>query len=197
METELSSVVGRQPSYALHGMGGVGKTQIALKYVYDHLEHFPAIFWVTADSRAKLSQGYVDAAKQLQLEPQDSQRDQETVVQSFKTWLCNTEASWMIVFDNADDLKLLKLFWPPTNRGTIIVTSRNPSCAQMVTASAQVPSMTEEEGISLFFSIFDASQMGFERDAEQENISKLGNLLGELLLDQCGRIIVYALTWDY
>jgi hypothetical protein len=179
MGQQLSKQTDGQASFALYGMGGVGKTQIALKHIYDHINEFPAIFWITADSRAKISQGYVDAAKQLQIEPQNSQRDPDTVVQTFKAWLSNTDVDWMLIYDNADDLKLLKPFWPPTSKGSIILTSRDPASTQMVKASAHVPSMTCEEGSELFLSILHASQMEVERRSEKDNISKIGDLLGK------------------
>ncbi|KAK2589955.1 hypothetical protein QQS21_012367 [Conoideocrella luteorostrata] len=114
-----------QASFALHGIGGVGKTQIALQYIYDHLNDYPAIFWVAADSHVKLSQSYVAAAKQLQIEPPDSTRDPDTIVRLFKSWLGECHGRWIMVFDNADNLEVLKDFWPPSKTGSIVITSRD------------------------------------------------------------------------
>jgi hypothetical protein len=85
-----------QASFALYGLGGVGKTQIALKYIYDNLDRFPAVFWMQSDSHAKLSQSYVNAAKRLQLEPEDSQRDADAVAAVLKTWLGECHEQWLI-----------------------------------------------------------------------------------------------------
>ncbi|KAJ8133393.1 hypothetical protein O1611_g240 [Lasiodiplodia mahajangana] len=171
-----------QLSFALYGMGGVGKSQIALKYLYDHLDKYPAVFWITADSREKLTQAYVEAAKQLKLEPQESQRDPEAVIQLFKTWLSDTDANWILVFDNADDLSVLKPLWPPTKRGTIIVTSRDPSSALMTKWKVQVKSMTDGEGSSLFRSILRTADGDLNEDVEPRQIQQVIELLGHLPL---------------
>ncbi|KAH6989252.1 hypothetical protein BKA56DRAFT_727761 [Ilyonectria sp. MPI-CAGE-AT-0026] len=182
MERCLRVEKSNKSSFALYGIGGIGKTQLALRYIYDHLHEFPAVFWMTADSRAKLSQSYVDAAKQLQIEPEDSQRDPEAVVQTFLSWLRNADQNWIIVFDNADNLDVLKPFWPPTNVGTIIVTSRDPMSRQLTDSSAQVNSMTDEEGIKLFWLILQNSSEPVAEREEEINIIELSAKLGHLPL---------------
>ena len=54
-------------SFALFGIGGSGKTQIALEYAYRHLKDFKAIFWIVSDSIEKIEQGFVEAAALLGL----------------------------------------------------------------------------------------------------------------------------------
>ena len=55
-------------SFALFGIGGSGKTQIALEYAYRHLKDFKAIFWIISDSVEKIEQGFVEAAALLGLD---------------------------------------------------------------------------------------------------------------------------------
>ena len=57
----------RLRSFALFGIGGSGKTQIALEYAYRHLKDFKAIFWIVSDSIEKIEQGFVEAAALLGL----------------------------------------------------------------------------------------------------------------------------------
>jgi hypothetical protein len=52
-------------SYALHGVGGVGKTSVALECVYAVKTKYSVILWFTADTKNKLLQGFSDAAKRL------------------------------------------------------------------------------------------------------------------------------------
>jgi hypothetical protein len=73
-------------SFALHGIAGVGKTQIALKFVHDHINRYKAVFWVSADSIEKLSQGYVDIARKLGLNNGSLSEDQSRSIQSVKEW---------------------------------------------------------------------------------------------------------------
>ena len=51
-----------QRSYALCGLGGVGKTQTALDYVFEYMEDYQALLWAHADSRAKLLESFAHFA---------------------------------------------------------------------------------------------------------------------------------------
>ena len=175
-----------QKSYALHGLGGVGKTQIALKYIHDHMEEFPAVFWMNADSYAKLSQSYINAAKQLQIEPQDSQRDAEAVSTVLKQWLAEANTDWLIVFDNADDLDILKPFWPPAGHGTILITSRNPASARIADHGTLVKPLDPMEGKELFVSLLTIP--------EEEKSDESMDTLVEEIVKQLGKFI---LLFDY
>src|ERR1700732_5121704 len=43
---------------SLHGLGGVGKTQVALEYVYRHKSEYQYVFWISAVDRAQLLSGF-------------------------------------------------------------------------------------------------------------------------------------------
>ncbi len=78
-------------SMALYGMGGVGKTQIALHYANNSRGSFDAILWISADNSIKMAQSFLEVAQRLELisdglEPQDSAAARSKV----KTWLTQT-----------------------------------------------------------------------------------------------------------
>jgi len=182
MKTELNSSKSEQKSMAIHGMGGVGKTQIALKFVYDHYDSYSAIFWMAADSRQKLQSSFVEAAKKLELEEADSQRDAESVSKALKEWMEDATEEWLMLFDNADDLDVLKGFWPAGNRGTIIITSRNPSAVSLTKASALIKPFTVDDGERLFMSIINQPGSTVDQDDEEgEWVKKVIEKLGKLL----------------
>lgn len=58
-------------SVALHGIGGVGKTQIALSYVHQHGGKFNAVFWAHAQTLVSLEQSFAQAARLLGLGSDD------------------------------------------------------------------------------------------------------------------------------
>ena len=84
---------GMQQSYALCGLGGVGKTQTALSYVFEYMNDFQALLWAPADSRAKLLESFTNFAFELGLmKDGDSNRTGRDLL---KKWF---EQASMLVF---------------------------------------------------------------------------------------------------
>ncbi|XXG95595.1 hypothetical protein Hte_001863 [Hypoxylon texense] len=136
--------------FILHGMPGVGKTHTALQFAYDNMSSFRGIFWISASSADKISQGYVDIARKLGIGASSTIKETGKEVEDAKTWLNSTDQPWLIVFDNADDLALLSSMWPDSPKGSILITSRNPSYAYQVTADGiKMPPFTLAEATKL------------------------------------------------
>lgn len=55
---ETNKSVGTPSIYALTGIGGIGKTQIALEYAYRYHEHYNAVFWVSAVSQESIKASF-------------------------------------------------------------------------------------------------------------------------------------------
>ena len=49
----------------LHGLGGIGKTQLAIQYAYIHQKDYTSVWWVNASTTQTLSQGFLGIAQQL------------------------------------------------------------------------------------------------------------------------------------
>lgn len=77
-------------SFALHGMGGVGKTQIALRYANNSRTQYDAIFWLAADNLVTIGQSYQEISKCLRLTKADMQTDDNAVMLGVKEWLAET-----------------------------------------------------------------------------------------------------------
>ena len=101
---------------AITGLGGVGKTQIAIEYAYQHRQDYQAILWTSADTREALLSGYVEIAHLLQL-PQKDEQDQMSTVKAVLRWLA-TQSGWLLILNNADELALVPEFLPPTREVT-------------------------------------------------------------------------------
>jgi hypothetical protein len=82
-------------SFTLFGMGGVGKSEIAVQYARKHLQHYNAIFWVRADTDLSLRQSCLDIARKLRLSGGDDQAsgDAATTVTTVRSWLMETRGS--------------------------------------------------------------------------------------------------------
>ena len=55
----------RRRVMALHGLGGMGKTQLAIQYAYTHQKDYTSVWWVNAATTQALSQGFLGIAQQL------------------------------------------------------------------------------------------------------------------------------------
>ncbi|KAL8305078.1 hypothetical protein RB598_003018 [Gaeumannomyces tritici] len=122
-------------TFAICGPGGMGKTQVAGEFVHTRKDRFDMIFWVHADSSAKLHDEFSRLAVKLGLVARDSTdaRDQIITRDLVKGWLADpvkdrgaTAAFWLLVFDNVDDMDVLEGFWPLDGPGCVLFTSRDP-----------------------------------------------------------------------
>lgn len=108
---------------AVHGLGGVGKTQLVLEYAHRHAGDYDVIWWVTADQPATISSQLVALAHQLGVPEQGEQAQTVTALLGE----LRHRNHWLLIFDNAEDPRDLRPYWPPGGGGHVLVTSRNPT----------------------------------------------------------------------
>ena len=108
---------------ALFGMGGVGKTQLALKYSHAYRDLYAGVWWFRAESETTLQ---LDA--QAACEATHAPIAQgETPAAAFKRWLERQPTSWLLVYDNAEDVAALRPYLPENKQHHLLITSRNPA----------------------------------------------------------------------
>jgi hypothetical protein len=108
---------------ALHGLGGVGKTQLAVEYAWKHLGGYEAALWVKADSTETLEASLAGLASVLAL-PEASEQDVQT--DAVLRWLKGHER-WLLIADNADTDEAARALGDrlgPNLGGHVLVTSR-------------------------------------------------------------------------
>ena len=110
----------------LHGAPGVGKSAIALELTYRTQAAFDHVFWLHASSYLHLAQSFHEAAVSLGLVQDRRDHNHESSRQKLVAWLSTTSSKWLLVLDDADELQILSHFMPNRNRGSIILTSRQP-----------------------------------------------------------------------
>ena len=131
---------------AISGLGGIGKTQLAIEYAYRHREEYQAVLWVNAASRDTITSSFLELADRLHLAEREEQ-DQTRVVAAVKSW-CATHEGWLLIFDNADDLPLVEDFLPPDGKGHLILTTRDQAPGMLAHALAVEP-LDLEQGMLL------------------------------------------------
>jgi tetratricopeptide (TPR) repeat protein len=106
------------------GMGGVGKTQLAVEYIYRHKANYRVVWWIHSEEPAAMADDYADLAEDLDL-PEKESTDQRETVRAVKRWL-EHNPGWLLIFDNAHDPKVVRDYLPRGGAGHVIITSRNP-----------------------------------------------------------------------
>lgn len=82
---------------SLHGLPGVGKTQLAAEYVHRFgIHHYQAVIWVTSDNRVKLSDGLANAATNLALGGCNAMTDTTIATKAVRSWLKQTSMSLVL-----------------------------------------------------------------------------------------------------
>ncbi len=133
---------------ALYGLGGIGKTQTAIEFVFRYYDYYTHVLWMRADDRDTLATEFVALAQLLELpEPFKDEQYEARVITDVKKWLTNN-IGWLLVLDNADDLSMVQQFLPTKRKGYILFTTRAQAGGQ-IAASIEVEKLTLEEGTLL------------------------------------------------
>jgi len=162
---------------AIHGLGGVGKTQLALEYAYRNVAEYDVVWWVRSEEPATLAADYANLADALDL-PEKEATDQVLIIKAVKQWL-EQNLKWLLVFDNAKDRADVHDYIPQGKTGHVLITSRNVNW-QGTATTLNVRVLERKESIDLLL-----KRTGY---TDRESASVLADALGDLplALEQAG-----------
>ncbi|KAF2801475.1 uncharacterized protein BDZ99DRAFT_221763 [Mytilinidion resinicola] len=174
----------RKKVFVLHGLGGMGKTQLAVEFSRKHRQKFSSAFWLDGRTEDSLKQSIATCASRIpqgQIAESSSMHqatgagDIDAVVKDVQSWLSlpdNTD--WLMVFDNVDqDFREpqaasgaydVRRYFPGADHGSILITTRLVNLAQLGTG-LQVDRVDNKQALAIF-------QSGYGRVFEESEASK-------------------------
>jgi hypothetical protein len=182
IETSLFEDLPNRWNYrvALYGLGGVGKTQLALEYVYSRRGKYDSIFWISAASHATLLSGMQEIAKDTNCISPDAALNLKPseIAERVLTWL-NNNSGWLLVFDNLDDVTVLDGYLPTSSMGQqTLITTRNQHFDQIPSEGLPVGVLNVEDAVTL---LLTRSKVLFTAESRAEAL-KIVQELGYLAL---------------
>jgi hypothetical protein len=130
----------------LGGMGGIGKTQLAINYTKQHRDSYSSIFWLNATSEVTLNNSLRIVANRILLPATVCKLDDDRLRIEVLNWLSELENfRWLLILDNHDDPDGYKIqeWFPFVAHGSIIITTRLPD--RLTGKKIKVLSMKKEE----------------------------------------------------
>ncbi|KAJ5000632.1 hypothetical protein K4K48_002414 [Colletotrichum sp. SAR 10_66] len=161
---------------AIVGLGGIGKTQVAIEAAYRVADAYPdcSVFWVPAVNAAMFDNHYRKIGQALELKGiEGAQANVKTLV---KDALEREDINnWLLIIDNADDIELmfsrsgLASYIPTSRRGSVLITTRNSVAAARYdrTFALNLSNMGTEEAVKLLHSGLGESQIDHGQSTTQ------------------------------
>ncbi|KAI1313744.1 NB-ARC and TPR domain protein [Xylaria venustula] len=186
-------------SLALYGIGGVGKSSVALRYAESriHRKELDAMFWIAGEKEVTIRQSFTEIAMRLKLpgaQPRDHDQNRTLVLD----WLQNTECKWLLVFDNVESDDLLATYWPTASRGQAVVTTRNHNFAfYPADGGLEITEWNTEKGSRFLVHLLstDISNQLTEEEA-QSALELSSNLSGHALALSLMAGLIHRRSWS-
>ncbi|MFE9191153.1 FxSxx-COOH system tetratricopeptide repeat protein [Micromonospora sp. NPDC007208] len=109
-------------SQAVHGLGGVGKSELALQYALRHIAEYSLVWWITADSPSSIEAGLADLAHRLHPESEYIAMNQESARWALG-WL-QAHSDWLLILDNVEHRADVEPLLGQVADGHILITTR-------------------------------------------------------------------------
>lgn len=155
----------RRKVHVVHGLGGIGKTQLAIEYARQHQRIYSSVFWLRGNSKDEVRQSIAQIAYQIPAgQIPDSSRqvsnmsveELDIVIRDVLQWFSSpSNHRWLIIFDNVDrglDPELndhlafaVTDYLPDADHGSILITSRLRKLAEYGT-HLKLSRMNEQQG---------------------------------------------------
>jgi hypothetical protein len=162
--SETSPTTRHRKVVVVHGIGGIGKTQLAVDFVRKHHYRFSAVFWLDGSSEASLKQSFVHMAQRLPrseltadgaAQLSDATVEAEVAVRECQRWLSvPSNPHWLLVIDNVDrdhhdqedpQAYNVQTYLPHADHGLILITSRLAGLQRRLGSGVKVGTVSAEQ----------------------------------------------------
>lgn len=180
---------------AVSGLGGIGKTAVAVEYAYRFRTEYDAVFFVRADQGENSREDYELICAELGLLPRHyiptesdetlhrspTQKDRNPAVRAVLRWL-DTHSNWLLILDNVENPKQVSNFLPTLERGHIILTSRRRNFGAVgIEEPILLSELDKQEAEDLLWKRRNAEQR-LASSSEQQAVAELVTVLTGLPL---------------
>lgn len=176
---------------AVHGLGGTGKSELAMRYITVHKHEFDTIFWIDAQDDTSTKGSFKKFADELKLQPDQRHIEAlqefnpgtiEHVLRWFKKRM-DPNQKWLVIVDNADNVGWgIQDLIPKGPQGTILITSQDLKSKRLIDGiceNVEVGIMEKPEAEMLIL-----NNLGLHRDSisddMQQDFDSLIHRLGSL-----------------
>ena len=175
---------------ALFGMGGIGKTQLALEFSYLSRRSYNRIYWISAVNQDALFDGYKRIAERAKI-PLVPDSKPIVIAEQVLSWLKSIE-NWLLIVDNLDDIdvlstqnlgepNLISILLPESGPGRhTLITTRNPNADHIPAQSLELLLFDESDSVALLSSL--AGLTSPPNPEENESLHRIAKELGNLPL---------------
>jgi len=126
------------------GLGGIGKTSVALQYAYTNFKKYETIWWVNAETEQTALSSFRDFAVKKKIIPDEANASE--IIEALKYWFNNKKnKNWLFIYDNADadDFGWFEKYLPQTDNGHVLITTRSYFFPKSVTINIDIFNETE------------------------------------------------------
>jgi hypothetical protein len=151
IRTEAGHATAIVQSAAVHGLGGVGKTRLAVEYGWRHAAEYSALLFVTADSPENLRRNLAALAAPAVLSlPEHDLPSEEVREAAALRWL-EAHPGWFLILDNVDApeaAEAVEKILARLRHGHVLITARRLTCCGWCLAHSRAPSVFNANGVA-------------------------------------------------
>ncbi|MGC4906966.1 tetratricopeptide repeat protein, partial [Streptomyces cyaneofuscatus] len=174
----------RTQAQTISGLGGVGKSALALHYATRYRSDYTLVWWITADSPESILTSLAGITERLCLQWAPTMEPDQRAAWAI-TWL-QAHPDWLLIFDNVEDPEHLGPYLGTLSQGHHLATSRRATGWQALAPVVSLGLLPPDEATDLLCTIAfqDAAVDSQQREAAQRLARDLGYL--PLALEQAG-----------